>query len=277
MKDQLGDRMKSQYEDRTRYMLPRRTYTIIRLDGKAFHTYTKKLRKPFDIGLVRDIDNAVAQILPEIQGAVFAYVQSDEISILVTDFALPTTCAWFDNNVQKIVSVTASLMTARFNQLRLRRALTTGIPDNVTRYLEVTDSFIPASFDCRVFTIPDPVEVYNYFVWRNQDAARNSISMFAQSIFSHKSLQKKNQRELIQMLEELGHFLPAPEYRYGRLIVNNVDLSKTWCPVDAWKFQEKPGLLQERIPGFPRPIELPKMDSSEEVEKQVETTLNQVV
>src|ERR1035437_4873381 len=123
MKDELGDRMKEQYEDRTRYMLPRRTYTLLRLDGKSFHTYTRGLKKPFDKDLYEDMDNAIIAMLPEIQGAVSAYTQSDEISILLTDFALPTTSAWFDGNLQKMVSVTASMITAEFNKLRLLRTL----------------------------------------------------------------------------------------------------------------------------------------------------------
>src|ERR1035437_2071733 len=121
MRDDLGDRMKSQYEDRTRYMLPRRTYTIIRLDGKSFHTYTRGLDKPFDKTLSKDIDAAIIAMLPEIHGSVFAYTQSDEISILLTDFATPATSAWFDGNLQKVCSVAASIITAEFNRLRLQR------------------------------------------------------------------------------------------------------------------------------------------------------------
>src|SRR5690348_14094376 len=121
MRDDLGDRMKNSYENRTRYSLPRRTYTIIRIDGKAFHTYTKNLQKPFDAGLYEDIDKAIIEIMPQIQGADFAYTQSDEISILLTDFATTQTNAWFDGNIQKIVSVASSIMTAEFNKQRLKR------------------------------------------------------------------------------------------------------------------------------------------------------------
>jgi|ERR1035441_2473944 tRNA(His) 5'-end guanylyltransferase len=205
MKDDLGDRMKGQYEDRTRYSLPRRTYTIMRLDGKAFHTYTRGLKKPFDKALSEDIDNAIIAMLPEIQGAVFAYTQSDEISILLTDFATPQTSAWFDGNLQKMASVAASVITAEFNLLRsnrireeLKSLTTTG---------EVRDfahRFHNAYFDARVFTIPDRIEVMNYMIWRNQDCARNSVSMVAQSLYSHNELMGKSSAEQQEMIHDKG-------------------------------------------------------------------------
>jgi len=136
--------MKGQYEDRTRFLLPRRTYTIIRLDGKAFHTYTRGLQKPFDDGLSGDIDAAIIAMLPEIQGAVFAYTQSDEVSILLTDFSLPATSAWFDGNLQKMTSVAASLITAEFNRHRLIRDC--GI-ESGDKYRETPMAY----FDSRVF------------------------------------------------------------------------------------------------------------------------------
>jgi len=123
MKDQLGDRMKSFYEDRTRTSLPRRTFTIIRIDGKAFHTYTRGLTRPFDQGLIDDMNETTKFLCESIQGAKFGYVQSDEISILLTDFEKTTTDAWFDGNIQKMASISASMATAKFNELRVRRLL----------------------------------------------------------------------------------------------------------------------------------------------------------
>ena len=217
-KDPLGERMKSQYEVRSRQLLPRRTYTIIRLDGKAFHTYTRGLKKPFDEDLIDDMDNAVVKILPEIQGAQFAYVQSDEISILLTDFAKENTDAWFDGNVQKMVSVSASLMTAEFNLLRFNRNLTDW---QSNRKSEFPSKITLASFDSRVFTIPDRVEVMNYFIWRNNDAARNSISMVAQSLYSHKELHGKSSIDKQEMLFQKGINWNSyiKSLKNGRLIV----------------------------------------------------------
>jgi tRNA(His) 5'-end guanylyltransferase len=203
-KDPLGERMKGQYESRSQSYLPRRTYSIIRLDGKAFHTYTCNLNKPFDDDLIQDMDLAVLQILPEIQGAQFAYIQSDEISILLTDFDSENTDAWFDGNVQKITSVSASLMTAYFNRERCLRHGNGHSAFQPTADLEVLESMPLATFDSRVFTIPDRIEVMNYFIWRNNDAARNSISMVAQSFYTHKELHGKSSAMKQEMIFNKG-------------------------------------------------------------------------
>ena len=117
----LGTRIKEFYEDRTRICLMRRMITIIRLDGKGFSKYTKKLNKPFDDGFSDDMDATAAFLCANIQGAKFAYTQSDEISIIITGFDTNETDAWFDNNIQKMVSIAASMATAKFNQLRMVR------------------------------------------------------------------------------------------------------------------------------------------------------------
>ena len=167
----LGDRMKENYENITRYKLPKRSYVIIRLDGKAFHTYTRGLNKPFDANFVEDMSNTTKYLLENIQGCKMAYVQSDEISLLLTDFDKLTTSAWFDNNIQKMASVSASMTTMEFNRLRTLRGINTG-----------------ALFDSRVFTIPQVEEVANYFLWRQRDCIINSVQSVAQSMFSHKEL-----------------------------------------------------------------------------------------
>lgn len=188
MKDALGDRIKGQYEDRTRFFLPRRTYTIIRVDGKAFHTLTKDFKRPFDRVLMDMMDITAQALCKEIQGAAFAYTQSDEISILLTDFTKITTNAWFDGNVQKMVSIAAACATMAFNDELVRRGL----------------SHKKAMFDARVFTIPDAVEVENYFVWRQNDATRNSIQMAARAVYSHKELDGKSTNNLLDMLQAKG-------------------------------------------------------------------------
>jgi tRNA(His) 5'-end guanylyltransferase len=119
MRDDLGNRMKENYENRTRISLPRRSYTVIRIDGKAFHTYTKGLNRPFDRRLIEDMNATAAYLCKNIMGAKLAYVQSDEISIVITDFEDISTQAWFDNNLQKMCSVAASMATSEFNRLRL--------------------------------------------------------------------------------------------------------------------------------------------------------------
>jgi tRNA(His) guanylyltransferase len=200
MKDNLGDRMKGNYEDRYRFLLPRRTNIIIRIDGKAFHSYTKGLKRPFDEGLLEDMDLTTKYLCENIQGAKFGYVQSDEISILITDYDDISTHAWFDNNLQKMCSIAASLATAKFNQLRMARKCWEG--NDIDGYLDRDDidKFKLAMFDARIFVIPETEEVVNYFVWRQQDATRNSISMAAQSMFSHKELHGKSTSNMQDML-----------------------------------------------------------------------------
>lgn len=188
MIDELGARMKENYESRSRFLLPRRTYTIIRVDGKAFHTYTRGCEKPFDFALMEAMDQTAVHLCRNIQGAVFAYSQSDEISILLTDFETDQTDAWFNGNVQKMASISASHATAAFNAHTQAQRPRTDL----------------AYFDSRVFTIPDPTEVYNYFVWRQQDASRNSIQMAAQACYSQRELQDKSCDVLQEMLFQKG-------------------------------------------------------------------------
>jgi tRNA(His) guanylyltransferase len=234
MKDALGDRMKSNYEDRTRISLPRRGYTIIRIDGKAFHTYTKGLRRPFDFDLIDDMDETAAYLCKNIMGAKFAYVQSDEISILITDFEDEGTQAWFDNNLQKMASVSASMATAIFNKLRMDRYLKNL---HVIERKSVTDKRYEtepklAMFDARVFQIPQRVEVENYFIWRQQDATRNSISSVAQSLYSPKQLhgvKTDGMQELIFQAGTNWNDFSAREKRGG--IIRKIE--KTFVKKDA--------------------------------------------
>ena len=202
-KDSLGDRMKDFYEDRYRFLLPRRTNILIRIDGKAFHTYTRGLKRPHDIGLSEDMDATTKYLCENIQGAKMGYVQSDEISILLTDYDTLDTSPWFDHNLQKMCSIAASLATAKFNQLRMARASQEvwEISDGEdTLYTDDISKFKLAMFDARIFVIPEKEEVINYFIWRQQDATRNSISMAAQSMFSHKELQGKSSNVMQDMM-----------------------------------------------------------------------------
>jgi tRNA(His) guanylyltransferase len=216
--EDLANRMKEFYENITRYHLLRRTYTIIRIDGKAFHTYTRGLEKPFDEQLMNDFDETAKYLCEEIQGAKFAYLQSDEISILLTDFDKLTTSAWFDNNLQKMVSVSASMATAHFNSIREGKL---------------------ALFDSRVFQIPTSTEVENYFIWRQKDAIRNSIQSVAQSLYSQKQLLGKNSNELQEMIFQKGTNWNdySPKYKRGRIIMKSEN---------GFKIIEAPDFLGER-------------------------------
>jgi tRNA(His) 5'-end guanylyltransferase len=185
----LGDRMK-EYETVSHINLMRRTPVIIRLDGKAFHTYSrqsifKNEEQPFSDTLHESLTIAAMKMLKNIQGSRFAYIQSDEISILLTDWKKLNTDAWFKYNIQKITSISASLLTYYFN-------------DHVNVSCKYENK-IPALFDSRVFNLPLN-EVTNYFIWRQQDATKNSINMLSKEHFSDKQLYKKNISERQNML-----------------------------------------------------------------------------
>lgn len=183
----LDDRMKEFYEHRFRVHLPRRIPTILRIDGKAFHSTTRGFEKPWDDRIVNAMKAAALYLCQEIQGCKLAYFQSDEISLLVTDYDDLATEAWFDYNLQKLASVSGSMATLGFN----RSILASCGPEKVNK----TDFL----FDSRAFSMPKE-DVVNYFIWRQQDATRNSINGLARKYFSHKELNKKNTSEVQEML-----------------------------------------------------------------------------
>lgn len=215
----LAERMK-EYELQSRTRLLRRTPVIIRLDGKAFHTFTKGLDKPFDKDLVSIMQNTMLELCKNIQGCVLGYTQSDEITLVLIDYQNLDTCAWFDNQVQKIVSVSSSMATLAFNKELDNKVIEFAIFDknifkiNIpkgeidinsnSKYAIWTNKRFKAMFDSRAFNVPKE-EVCNNLIWRQQDSTRNSISSLAQSLFSHKSLQNINSKDIQdKMLTEKG-------------------------------------------------------------------------
>lgn len=195
----IGKRMKENYEDRAKTYLTRRTPVIIRIDGKSFHTFTKGFERPFDNLLINCMEETAKHLCYDIMGVKIAYHQSDEISFLLTDYDKLTTESWFDYSVQKVCSVSASLATMYFNEIFFEgvKKLSDDNP-NKKKYLS---RLFKASFDSRCFNIPES-EVCNYFIWRQQDATRNSIEMLGRSYFSDKELHKKNTSQIQDMLME---------------------------------------------------------------------------
>lgn len=214
MPDTLGDRMKRQYENRTRFFLPRRTYTLIRVDGQAFHTLLHDADKPFDTSVIAAMNAVGVHLCEAAQGACLAYVQSDEVSLLLTDFATIQTEAWFDNNLQKLCSSAASLATQAFNAYA---------PDWIR----------DATFDARAFTIPDPTEVENYFIWRQQDAERNSLMGLCQQHYSHQALHGQNRSAQHELLHAKGVNWAdlEPHFRHGWTIIPPTWRPDWTCPV----------------------------------------------
>lgn len=209
-KDSLGDRMKC-YENVTRNYLTRRAPVIIRVDGKAFHSFTRGFKKPFDGIFVKSMQETMKYLCENIQGCVLGYTQSDEITLVIIDYEKIESCAWFDNNIQKMASISASMATLAFNKY---------FSANVYKYIEdykkehqlifieednkyyntLIDAIKKgAMFDSRAFTLPKE-EVVNCVIWRQQDATRNSINSVGRANFSHKQLQNKSCNDVQDML-----------------------------------------------------------------------------
>lgn len=209
--DNLGDRMKT-YEYVTRTYLTRRTPVIIRIDGKAFHTFTKAFDKPFDEVFIKTMQETMKYLCENVEGCVLGYTQSDEITLVLCDYKKLTSQAWFDNNIQKMCSVSASIATMVFNRFFEETVETyaNSVPyygsiypcdEQEEIYINILKKAVRkgAMFDSRTFNIPKE-EVNNCLLWRQQDATRNSIQAVAQANFSHKQLEGKNCNELQEML-----------------------------------------------------------------------------
>ena len=242
-KDNLGDRMKS-YENITRTYLPGRMPVIIRIDGKAFHTFTKGFKKPFDDILTRAMEETAAVLCRDIEGVKVAYTQSDEISLLITNNDTWETQPWFGNNLQKMASVAASIATLAFNRAFWHEV---NMVNNDYLNMEDTEQLKTycravekgATFDARVFVLPAD-EVCNYFIWRQQDAIRNSIQSMGQAHFSHKELMNKNCENIKQMLVEKNikwESLPISCQR-GVCVVKKPTKVKTQINMKAMTYME---------------------------------------
>lgn len=194
--NELGKRMKEFYESVPKIKLVRRMPVIIRIDGKAFHTFTRGFQKPFDHILMQSMQETARYLAENIQGCVASYVQSDEISLLLIDYKKLTTSAWFDYEVQKVCSISASMATLFFNQNFAKRVAANGewVGDTYNKALNSG-----AMFDSRCFNVPKE-EVSNYFLWRQLDASRNSIQMVGQANFSHKELQELSCNQIQEKL-----------------------------------------------------------------------------
>lgn len=200
--DDLGLRMKTFYEQVPKTKLMRRCPALIRIDGKAFHTFTRGFKRPFDDILIKTMQETTKYLCENIQGCVLGYTQSDEITLVLVDYKKLTSLAWFDYEVQKMCSVAASMTTMKFNQF-----FSEIVEDYFDSENEETEyDFVlskardqGAMFDARCFNIPKE-EVTNSLYWRQLDASRNSIQMVGQANFSHKELQNKSCNEIQDML-----------------------------------------------------------------------------
>lgn len=212
----LANRMK-EYEKRNQYYLQKRTPVAIRVDSRSFHTFTKGFKRPFDDILMKSMQETAKYMYENIQGAKFAYVQSDEITIILTDYDTLDTDCWFNYRTDKLCSISAFMATMAFNKFFERNAEnyiqncatdyeTDGLYGKGTPEYQLCEIYQKAAekgamFDARCFNIPKE-EVTNLIYWRQLDAIRNSIQMVGQANFSHKELQNKTCNMIQDMLHE---------------------------------------------------------------------------
>lgn len=260
--DSLEKRMKS-YEAIPKNFLTRHIPVIIRLDGKAFHTFTRGMKKPFDNILMQTMQETMKYLCENIQGCVFGYTQSDEITLVLKDYEKISTDAWFGYNVQKMTSISASMATLAFNKFfeencnivwdNYYEAWNHAEEEN--KYNEMLYGKInKALFDSRVFSIPKD-EVCNCLIWRQQDATRNSIEAVGQANFSQKELQKKNLNQIQEMLFSQANInwndFPTECKRgsccYKRQVEKEVIISKT---KEVKKINRNEWYIDKEIPIF---------------------------
>jgi tRNA(His) 5'-end guanylyltransferase len=230
VKDDLGRRMKQDYEDALRLFVPRRSYVVIRIDGRGFHTFTKQLERPYSRQLADALDQAALGLCQEMIGCRFAYGQSDEYSFLLTDFEKENAPLWFDGNLQKIVSVSASLFTGYFNRAFAGEKI--------------------AAFDSRVLVISQRAEVEKYFLWRQLDASANSLNMLASAHYPHADLVGKSNTEKHELLFEKGvNWAKQPaDFKRGRVVRRSADGAAWEIDLTIPVFNRDAGYLAALVP-----------------------------
>ena len=266
-RDDLGTRMKTFYEGISKTRLMRRCPVAIRIDGKAFHTFTRGFNKPFDEVLIEAMQKTMKYLCENIQGCVLGYTQSDEITLILVDYKKLNSSAWFDYEVQKMCSIAASMATMAFNRFfmyeyeEFNRWVNEGNPTDEDRRLNdiYYDAMCKgAMFDARCFNIPKE-EVTNIISWRQLDASRNSIQMVGQANFSHKELQNKSCNQIQDMLmEQKGiNWNDLPTYqKRGACCIKNSHIVRRLSDETVLCIVEDPGkptnewIIDKNIPIF---------------------------
>lgn len=205
---------------KTDYRLPARSYILIMIDGRAFSSFIKHhFELPFSDTFINMMNEVAIYVCNELSGCKFAYTQSDEVSFLVTDFDTEKTSSFFDNRLNKIQSVVASLATAKFNQLMLMEELKKKkdkSTDDVIRDMKLS------TFDCKAWTVPSSAEVYEWFVFRQSDNLRNARSNHCRFYLSAKQMHGAKAKDLCEKIKnEKGVDFDtaySAEKKYGRFI-----------------------------------------------------------
>ena len=244
IRDELGTRMKTFYEAVPDTKLVKRMPVAIRIDGKAFHTFTQGFKRPFDEVLIKTMQQTTQYLCQNIQGCVLGYTQSDEITLILVDYQTLTTEAWFDYRVEKLCSIAASMATMAFNKyfyenvFMYNATATVDLSDKKYPFKEVYSKVIDkgAMFDARCFNIPKE-EVTNLIYWRQLDASRNSVQMVGQAYFSQKELQDKSCSDIQDMLMTKGvnwNDLPTYQKRGSCCIRNKIAIESNGVTADVY-------------------------------------------
>ena len=231
----LKERMKSLQAARD-YKLDKDSYILCHIDGRAFSKMIKKrFILPFDDEFMRMMDDTAAYVCENVQGAKLAYVQSDEISIVITNFKyevgeLLQGSSFFDYRLCKLQSIIASLATAKFNQLYTLRMLSVDSDKGVNQRINEMPLI---QFDCKCWDVKTYEDMFAWFKFRQNDCIRNSKQQFAQAYCSHKDLLNKNSDEQILYCKlKTGNDWNAlnGQYKYGRLVYRTTYPTQTINP-----------------------------------------------
>ena len=266
MRDDLGERMKKFYEKPAQTKLIRRMPVAIRIDGKAFHTFTRGFQKPFDNILIKAMQKTTKYLCENIQGCVFGFTQSDEITLILIDYQKLDSSAWFDYEVQKMCSISSSMATMAFNKyfsemvMQLEGDVTQEYEtDGDTEWVVEMEKYLKAyrracekgaMFDSRCFNIPKE-EVCNLVYWRQLDATRNSIQMVGQANFSHNELQGKScnmiQDMLLTQKDINWNDFPVPCKRGTacRKVAREVNIAGTIDTISTWELDFDMPILKD--------------------------------
>lgn len=256
---ELSKRMKEYYEFIPKTKLMRRCPVSIRLDMRSGHTFTRGFKRPFDEIFIKTMQETAKYLCENIQGCVLSYQQSDEITLILIDYQKLNSSAFFDYEVQKLCSISASMATMAFN-----KAFSKNIDELHSEYFNGKTIFDEeyfstllsaeakgAMFDARCFNIPKE-EVANLIYWRQDDASRNSIQMVGQAYFPHKELQNKSNSQIqdMLMLEKGINWNDFPTYqKRGSCCIKefyqdeNVDIKDGPCIRSRW-------IIDKEIPIF---------------------------
>lgn len=220
-KDNLGDKLKDLEQIEAGRKTMKGLPLMARLDGRSFSEFTKGFDRPFDADLSAVMIETVKFLVSETQAKI-GYTQSDEITLFWYEDYESTSEYMFDGKYQKLVSTLAALASTKFNRLLSSQLI------SIEKYIKLKLHDKLPTFDCRVWQVPTMREVYLNFLWREQDATKNAISMAAHHCLGHSILQGKTGPEKVEMLFQVGvNFGDYPEsFRRGSYVRRRKFLKK---------------------------------------------------